>query len=66
MSRPAEAGITLTRWREDVVNKDKDGLLRLQLNPLANDKHELADSEVGRHQIPAAGRTNHAEIGKNP
>ena len=37
--------------RQDLVDEDEDGLLRRQLNALANDVHELTDGEVGRNEI---------------
>jgi hypothetical protein len=35
--------------RENLVNEDKDGLFRRELDALANHVHELADSEIGRY-----------------
>ena len=34
-----------------LIDEDEDGLLRRQLNALANNVDELADSEVGRDQV---------------
>lgn len=36
-----------------VINKDKDRLLRVKLDPLANHVDELAHAKVLRHQILA-------------
>ena len=38
-------------WREDFVDKDEDGLLGRELNPLADDVDELANSQVRGHQV---------------
>lgn len=38
------------RW-QDLVNEDKDGLLWRQLDALADNVHELANGEVGWHQV---------------
>jgi hypothetical protein len=37
--------------RQDLVDEDEDGLLRRQLNALADHVDELADGQVGRHQV---------------
>lgn len=37
--------------REHLVDEDEDGLLGRELDALANDVHELADGEVGRHEV---------------
>ena len=37
--------------REDLVDKDEDGLLGGELDALADDIDELAHGEVGRHQV---------------
>jgi len=39
-----------SRWQH-LVHEDEDGLLRRELNPLADHINELADGEVGRHQV---------------
>lgn len=39
-----------SRW-QDLVNEDEDSLLGAQLYPLANDVDELADSEIGGHEV---------------
>jgi hypothetical protein len=39
------------RWRQNLIDEDKDGLLRAQLDALADHVDELADGEVGRHQV---------------
>jgi hypothetical protein len=36
---------------QNLIDEDEDGLLRRQLNALANNIDELADSEVGRDQV---------------
>ena len=38
-------------WREDLVDKDEDGLLRGQLDALADDVDKLSYGEVCRHEI---------------
>lgn len=38
-------------WRENFVDEDKDGLVRGQLDTLADDVDELADGEVCWHQV---------------
>ena len=38
------------RW-EDLVDEDEDGLLWRKLDALADDIDELANREVGRHQV---------------
>jgi hypothetical protein len=40
-----------TRGRQHVLDKDEDGLLRRELDALADDVDKLADGEVGRHQV---------------
>lgn len=37
--------------RQDLVDEDEDGLLGRQLDALADDVDELADSEVGGDQV---------------
>jgi hypothetical protein len=37
--------------RKDFVDEDEDGLLRRELDALANDVDKLADGEVGRDQV---------------
>jgi hypothetical protein len=37
--------------RQDLINEDEDGLLRRQLNALADNVDELADGEVGGDQV---------------
>ena len=37
--------------RQDLINKDEDGLLGGQLDALADNVHELANREVGRHEV---------------
>ena len=37
--------------RKDLVDEDEDGLLRAQLNALADHVHELADGEVGWDEV---------------
>ena len=39
-----------SRW-QDLVDEDEDGFLRRELDALANDIDELANSEVGRDKI---------------
>ncbi len=39
------------RGRQDLVDENEDGLLGRQLDALADDVDELADGQVGRHQI---------------
>lgn len=39
------------RRRQDLVNEDEDGLLRGELDPLADDVDELADGEVCWYQV---------------
>jgi len=39
------------RRRQDLVHKDEDGFLRRKLDALADDVNELADGEVGWHQV---------------
>lgn len=36
---------------QDLIDEDEDGLLWRQLDALANNVDELADSEVGRDQV---------------
>lgn len=36
---------------QDLVDEDEDGLLRAQLDALADDVDKLPDGEVGRHQV---------------
>lgn len=36
---------------QNLVDEDEDGLLRRQLNALADNVDELADGEVGRDQV---------------
>ena len=37
--------------RKDLIDKDEDGLLGRELDPLANDVDKLADGQVRRHKI---------------
>lgn len=37
--------------RKDLIDEDEDGLLRAQLNALADHVHELADGEVGWNEV---------------
>ena len=37
--------------REDLIDEDEDGLLGRQLDALADDVDELADSQVGRDEV---------------
>lgn len=37
--------------RQQLVDEDEDGLIGGQLNALADDVDELADGEVGGHQV---------------
>lgn len=37
--------------RQHLIDEDEDGFLRGELDALADDIDELADSEVGRHQV---------------
>lgn len=39
------------RGWQDLINKDKDGFLRAELDPFADHIDKLAHCEVGRHQI---------------
>ena len=36
---------------KDLVNEDEDGLLRAELDALADDVDELADGEIGGHEV---------------
>ena len=38
-------------WGEHFIDENEDGLLRRQLDPLANDVDELTDSQVGGDEI---------------
>lgn len=38
-------------WREHLVDEDKDSLLGGELDSLADDVDELADSQIGWHQV---------------
>ena len=38
-------------WWQNLVDEDKDGLFWRELDALANNVDELADSEVGRDQV---------------
>lgn len=49
--------IVHTCWGKNVLDKDEDGLLRTQLDALANDIDKLADSEVRWNQVPAVPQT---------
>lgn len=40
-----------SRWREDVVDEDEDCLLRAQFDALSNHVDELADGQIGGHQV---------------
>jgi hypothetical protein len=40
-----------SRRRQDLVDEDEDGLLRRQLNALADHVDELADCQVGRDEV---------------
>lgn len=37
--------------RQNLINKDEDGLLGTELNALAYDIHKLAHGEIGWHQV---------------
>ena len=37
--------------RQDLIDKDEDSLLGGQLDALADNVHELANREVGRHEV---------------
>lgn len=37
--------------RNDVVNKEKQGVFRAQVDALSDEKIELADSKIGRYQV---------------
>ena len=37
--------------REDLVDEDEDGLLRGELDSLANNIYELPDCEIRRHEV---------------
>jgi hypothetical protein len=37
--------------RQDLVDKDEDGLLRRQLDALADDIDKLSDRQVGRDKV---------------
>lgn len=39
-----------SRW-QDLVDEDEDGLLRRELNALADNIDKLTDGKVGRHQV---------------
>ncbi len=36
---------------QHLIDEDEDGLLRAQLDALADDVDELADRQIGRHQV---------------
>jgi hypothetical protein len=38
-------------WRQHFINEDEDGLFGAQLDALADDIDELADSEIGRDEV---------------
>jgi hypothetical protein len=38
-------------WRKDLIDKDEDGLLWGQLDPLADDVDELAYRQIRRDQV---------------
>lgn len=38
-------------WRENLIHEDEDGLLGRELDALTDNVNELADGEVGRHQV---------------
>lgn len=38
-------------WRQDLIDEDEDGLLRGELDALADDVDELADGEVGWYEV---------------
>ena len=38
-------------WRKDLIHEDEDGLLRGQLDALADDVNELAHGEVRRYEV---------------
>lgn len=46
-----DAGHQGSRGRQGLVDKDEDGLLGGQLDALADDIDELANGEVGRHEV---------------
>ena len=46
-----DCGHCCTSGRQNVLDKDEDGLLWAQLDALADDIDELADSEVCGHKV---------------
>ena len=50
MLLPARAHQGCSRWQH-LIDEDKDGLLRRELDALANNIDKLADGEVGGDQV---------------
>ncbi len=49
-------GEQLTCGRQDIVDEDKDGLLRAQLDSPTDDIDKLADGEVAGDKVPVEER----------